>query len=393
MSSTRTTVATTHWLVSILIFAAPFCASAEVPNPPVQICIDDSTNCTAGPTSSTKGIKWHPGHYAETQSYGSISNSAVADIASLPKVQGVVQRYYWSQLEPTRGNYDFSAIHADLAKLRPHGKRLIPLLMDRAKGSGTGTALPRYLATEPGSNNGIVMRPGNNGVIARLWNSAVMDREIALSAAMAAEFDDEPLFEGLRFPEITAGMTPGADGVPSDYTIENMISQYKRLATAARQHWKHTNVFMNTNSLGGEYGPLQIIEHNYQIGGVGAGGPDVLPPAANDHQLAGDRVIARSPDRSKGDDPAKFLRDYRGTIPVLHSVQTPELGGKEGTFLPAELADYIILHVGETHMSWVMAPSSVKINWASYIKPYLAGNPRPTNQACPTRYAAGCDTR
>jgi hypothetical protein len=377
----------------VLFVAGPNVGSAQSePNPPSILCIDDSTNCAATePALTATGIKWHPGHYAETQTYGAIPNSAVTDISGLKNVRGVVQRYNWSQLEPTRGNYDFSAIRADLDKLRPHGKRLVPLLMDRSW-SGTSTVcLPAYLATEPGSNNGIVIKP-SGGVVARIWNPVVMDRMIALSAAMAKEFDNEPLFEGLRFEEITPAMSPGASGVPSDYTVSALVSQWNRLASASRQHWKRTNVFFNTNTLGGVNGALQIIEHAYQTG-IGVGGPDVIPPGAADHQIAGDRVIARKPNTAKGDDPTKFVRDYRGSIPIFHSVQTPQLGGKEGTFTPQALADYIIPGVGSTHMSWVIAPSSVTINWVDYIRPYLANSPRATVQTCPTNYLAGCDTR
>lgn len=389
MKSTRLAAATKLVIALAMAATTTGVGMAQTrPLPPSPVCIDDSENCV----THKLGIKWNPGHYAETQTYGYIPSSAVTDISTLPDVQGIVQRYNWSTLEPSRGKYDFSAIHSDLAKLRPYGKRLVVLLMDRSWAGTSTAALPGYLATEPNSNNGIVLKPNNAGVIARIWNAAVMDRMIALSAALAAEFDDEPLFEGLRFEEITPGMSPGATGVPTDYTVAALISQWTRLATASRQHWSRTNVFFNTNTLGGITGPLKIIEHGYQIGGIGAGGPDVLPPGADDHKISGDRVITRTPDTTRGDDPAKFIRDYRGRVPIFHSVQTPALGGKEGTFMPAELADYAILGAGDTHLAWVMAPSTVTINWSSHIRPYLAGNPRPTVQSCPTSYANGCAT-
>lgn len=361
--------------------------SALAPKPPSYLCVEGTADCVRD-EPATAGVKWHPGHYAETQSYGRIPDSVIADIAHVAAIRGVTQRYNWSTLEPQRGAYDFSAIDADLARLRPHGKRLIVLFMDRSWSGNSSAHLPAYLANEAGTN-GVFNHP-IYGVGASIWKDSIMDRMIALSAALAARFDREPLFEGMRFEEITPGMTPGKAGVPGDYAVLDMIRQWNRLATAAKAQWKRTNVFLNTNTLGGVAGPLEIIEHAWQVGGVGVGGPDVLPPGAGDYQIAGDRVIARTPSSRKGDNAAAFVRDYRGELPIAHSVQTPELGGKEGAFRPQQLADYSVLQVGSTHMSWVVAPPSVKINWKNDILPYLAGSPRPTVQACPKRYADGC---
>lgn len=359
--------------------------AASVPNPPTSVCAQGH-DCTAAAVGS--GVKWHPGHYAETQTYGAVPDAVISDISRVPAIRGVTQRYNWSTLEPRRGEYNFAAIYADIAKLRPHGKRLIVLFMDRSWSGDSSAHLPAYLANESGTK-GIYNHPVY-GVAASIWKEPIMDRLIALNVALAEKFDKEPLFEGMRFEEITPGMTPGDSGVPADYTVPDMIRQWNRLATAAKQAWKQTNVFLNTNSLGGVEGPLEIIEHAYKVGGVGVGGPDVLPPGAGDYQIAGDRVIARKPNSAKGDNAAAFVRDYRGELPISHSVQTPELGGKEGTFNPQQLADYAILQQGETHMSWVVAPSTVKINWQGAILPYLKASPRPTVQSCPKRYTGGC---
>jgi hypothetical protein len=381
---------TVHTSALILTLWAGGAIAASAPNPPVNVCAQGYGCAPDDEPIKGSGIKWHPGHYAETQTYGSVPDAVITDISRVSAIRGVTQRYNWSSLEPKRGLYNFTAISADLAKLRPHGKRLILLLMDRSW-SGTSTAhLPAYLLSESGTK-GIYTHPVY-GPAASTWREPIMDRLIALNAALAAKFDSEPLFEGMRFEEITPGMTPGDSGVPGDYTVPDMIRQWNRLATAAKLQWKRTNVFLNTNTLGGAAGPLEIIEHAYKIGGVGVGGPDVLPPGAGDYQIAGDRVIARRPNAAKGDNAAAFLRDYRGQLPVAHSVQTPELGGKEGTFMPTQLADYAILQVGNTHMSWVVAPSTVKINWKGHILPYLSAKPRQTLQSCPKRYVSGCTT-
>jgi hypothetical protein len=162
-----------------------------------------------------------------------------------------------------------------------------------------------------------------------------------------------------------------------------MATQWNRLADAAVAAWPHTNVFFNTNSLGGETQAKIVIDHAYQVG-VGVGGPDVLPP--NHPGTPGDRII-----RGAATNPPQF--DYRGTIPIRYSVQTPELGGHEGTWFPPDLANHAILTQGTTHMSWVRAPADVTVNWANHILPYLQGSPLPTVSACPSQYAGLCNTQ
>lgn len=369
------------------LWASEAISASTVPLPPSDVCVEEH-GCDTPSVSSGSGIKWHPGHYAEPQTYSAIPASLITDIASVSSIKGVTQRYNWSTLEPERGQYDFSAIQTDLAKLRPHGKHLIVMLVERSWSGSSSAFLPAYLSSE-GGVKGWISHPAG-GVFAALWRQPIMDRVIALNAALAARFDNEPLFEGMRFAETTMGMNAGGSGVPSDYNVYTMAAQWTRLSTAARQYWKRTNVFFNANSLNGTVYMLDLIEHGWQIGGVGGGGPDVLPPGAWDYQVPGDRVIARKPNTSKGDNAAAFVRDYRGQIPVSHSVQTPELGGKEGTFYPAQLADYAITQVGETHMSWCVAPTTVKVNWKNHILPYLRSGPRQTNQSCPKAYKNGC---
>lgn len=369
-----------------LILALLLVATSAMAQEPVCPACPEGMICTPKPVeppTPTEGTKWHPGHYAESQPSNVIPQFVINDIANVKAIRGVTQRYSWSVLEPKKGEYDFRPIMADLAKLRPHNKRLIVLVMDRSWSGPSTKHLPAYLGS------GIMKHP-LYGVNAAIWRPEVMERLIALDWAMALTFDQEPLFEGVRYEEITPGMTPGATGVPKDFTVPNMVREWKRLAVESKRHWKRTNVFFNTNSLGGVSGPLEIIEAAWREG-VGVGGPDVIPPGANDYQLHGDRVIARNPSAAKKDKASQFVRDYRGEIPIAYSVQTPELGGKEGTFYPQQLADYALGQQRATHMSWVVAPSTVKVNWRNHILPYLSANPRPTVQSCPKRYV-GCVT-
>jgi hypothetical protein len=214
-----------------------------------------------------------------------------------------------------------------------------------------------------------------------------MDRLIALVTALLAEYDDEPLLEIIQLEEITPG---GASTNGYLYSTSAMITQWRRLFLAAHTASQHTLCAVATNTLGGVTGPLNLIEYAYQSAPmVAVGGPDIIPPGAADYQIAGDRVFMRNPDTSRGDNPSLFIRDYRGTIACREGVQTPSLGGKEGTFYPAELAAYGCTTLGITHFTWVIAPTATNIvNWENHIYPYLQGSPLSTASTFPSRLTA-----
>jgi hypothetical protein len=168
-----------------------------------------------------------------------------------------------------------------------------------------------------------------------------------------------------------------------------MITQWRRLYAAFQATSQHTMMGSATNTLGGVTGPLNLVEYAYQNAPmVAVGGPDIIPPGANDYQIGGDRVWMQNPSTAKGDNPALFLRDYRGTIPCRQGVQTPSLGGKEGTFYPAALAEYGCTTLRITHFTWVVAPTNVTVNWNNHIYPYLQGTPLATETDFPSRLTA-----
>ena len=61
-----------------------------------------------------------------------------------PRFQGAQIMYSWRQLEPARGEYDFSVIRDDCKYLAAHGKRLFVQLQD-ATFMNSNVGVPDYL--------------------------------------------------------------------------------------------------------------------------------------------------------------------------------------------------------------------------------------------------------
>lgn len=351
------------------------------PAAPHAICVGDPANCVSAEASAPR-IKWHPGHYLISDTIGRLPESHVRALAAEPLLTGVRQRYWWATLEPRRGQYDFSVIEADLARLRRIGKRLVITVADRSWDGAAATGrLPDYLAQDAAYGGGWFVKPNGMGVIARVWDPTVMDRILALYAALGARFDAEPDVEGVVLGETS----PGFNASPSGYSRGTLAAQLKRQVSAVRAAWPTSNVFLYTNSLVGELAGL--IEH-CTVNRVGIGGPDVLPPPHKG--ILGDRLLM-------GTEPGA-TRDYRGQTPIGYEVQSPELCGKEGCFAPAVLRDYAVDTLRVTHLFWTKFgtkkdTADAKYSWELGIRPAIQATQGRINTACPANYAEACSSR
>lgn len=161
-------------------------------------------------------VKWNPGHYVQLG--GSAEDTLVqrtfADIKPLPNMRGVQTRLTWRELEPTKGNYDFSRIdrHIEYAKAA-NGKKLFVMISTKAFSAGT-RPLPDYMYTS--TYGGGVYRISINGVEATgseattgqniaLYNAAVRDRLVALVKAIGNRYNRNNTFQGIVFNETALG--------------------------------------------------------------------------------------------------------------------------------------------------------------------------------------------
>jgi hypothetical protein len=98
---------------------------------------------------------------------------------------------------------------------------------------------------------------------------------------------------------------------------------------------------------------------------VGVGGPDVFPPPHG--PTMGERIY-------RGEVGGI---DYRGRMLAGFSIQTPELGGREGTFTPQQLFDHCVGTNRCKYMFWVRNTThgGPEQKWDTGILPFIRANP------------------
>ena len=360
-------------LAAIALILASF-PLVGAPVPPSNLCVDDK--CTPAENTPTSRIKWNPGHYMlvfRGESMSTVLQSRVPEICREPALKGLQYRVQWHDLEPARGQYDFRAIDDLYEALAACDKRLVLQIMAVEFGTtSTAEIVPEYILKESQFNGGVAKT--NSGYMARLWEAPVMDRLLQLSAALAARYDTKPFFEAIVLAETATS------GVESGYSPEAWIGQLKRSIPVMVSQWPSTNVIVFNNYLQGSSDQQFVDFVNFlRTSRAVLGGPDVLPPP---HSGSKSERIYRGEIGGK---------DLRGLMPVAFAVQTPELGGKEGSFTPAELAEHCVGTNRCGHMFWIrnVNVGGTEQNWDTGILPFIRRQPA-THRSCPASYDGSC---
>ena len=359
-------------LVLALMLSVRAVAQAEAPKPPTQFCVD--MQCTSTPAPSTDGVKWHPGHYMlvfEGDSVDVVLKSRIPEICREPALQGLQYRIRWHELETSKNVYSFREVDDIYAALKACNKRLVlqVLAVDFSSTDGTGI-VPDYMLNNPEYNGGVVQTTA--GYKAKLWESAVMDRLVAVYDALGRRYDAMPNFEGVIVAETAFG------GLPEGYTATAWIEQLKRAIPTIVSAWPKTNVIVFNNfiqaSTTEQFVDFVSFLHSSR---VSIGGPDVLPPPHAGSK--GERIYRGEIDGL----------DRRGKMPAAFAVQTPELGGKEGSFTPQQLYDMCVKTNQCGHIFWIRNNymGGAAQQWDTGILPFIRQNPR-TVDSCPSRYTS-----
>jgi hypothetical protein len=378
-----------HYIASLaaLLGIASSCAiAAAEPSPPTNVC---ANGACAADVSASGSIQWHPGHYMSIRSRHRNPDKELPFIDAIgnePSIQGVVVQWLWRDLEITKGNYDFSSIDTYLKKISslPTRKRLIIRIEERGFSSQTVTSVPNYLKSDTGYNGGEV--PMANGVVARIWEGPVMDRLIALYAALAAKYDGNPSVEGISMSETSIGFST-AYPAPATFSNGALLTQFKRHVIASRSQWRHSQVFVSTNYLGSDAQMEDLIKTSVTSKAT-VGGPDVFTRAwveSGKRALQSD-VIVRG---EAGSD-----TDYRGNVAIKAEVQDTELGGYIATFTPAELYDVAFNINHANYIFWdrndyAGGPAQ---QWSTGILPFIQSVNGKTYTQCPASFGNSCNT-
>jgi len=241
------------------LLLAPLRAAAE-PNPAL----------VAGKPAE---VKWYPGHYVMLANNQPRTNWQA--IAGKKNFVGGQRIYTWRQLEPELGRYDFSAIEADIAMLRGQKQRLFLEIWDNHFLGESTPPVPDYLLA-PAYQGGIA-HPAHHQKVTRTkrWIPAVMDRYLALVAALGQRFDNDLNFAGLIHTETAMEWEgPGFE----DMTFAAYHQQMLRLVEASRKAFPHTPVLVFGNWYPfGKHDVLTELANTALKRGVGWGGPDLTP--------------------------------------------------------------------------------------------------------------------
>jgi hypothetical protein len=395
-----------------------------------------------GPGSSDTGgsgssIKWHPGHYVWLDYHASqAEHFALMDTLTADSTITGFQLYVrWSAIEgSTKADYSpgFALIDAYLAKLKTlqTPKRLIVGLVERAFGCFPGepcsyastpycdpssaqfddpmckTAyeahcassagmFPSYLVTDPNYNGAYVCSPyqtrwsGSLVSAARIWDApnangeSVMGRLSAVSEALAAGagghagYDQDPSFEMYEMGETALGVSGNG------FSSQNEAAQLKAWFDVSKAAWKHTQVRLVANYLGGD-GPVgkggtmaDMLSHATAGGGVIVGGPDVVPM----EESQAFRIFRGG---------TTDLPDQRGVVPWIAEVQGDFT--IHGSWSPAQMYDtaYNVEHM--SYMIWLYNTwdGSPAQQWSAAILPLIHSVHGQVHAECPTAYGYRC---
>ena len=330
----------------------------------------------AAPATHAQGVKWHPGHYLKMNSGAAQAEDFrhIDEISREPAIKGVQVRIWWYELERSKNVYDFSKIDAYLRKLKslPTAKRLVVRIMDRKFQTTSRTGIiPNYLMSDPIYKGGLVIQRTNSpGYVARLWEAPVMDRLIALYAALGSRYDGESYLEGFITEETTLSLGDKR-GWPAGYSQEALLKQYLRFVASVRQTMPHTNLFIGTNFLGNDAQMGTLLQSMFEAS-LGASGPNVMPTHITQAQRVWTGLTGA---------------DYRGAMAIGPSIEPNELGGSHGDNTPKQIYDFAYKTLQVNYLfwpynTWIGSPAQ---KWSTGILPFLRTNP-PVRTTCPLAY-------
>jgi len=374
--------------------------ASAAPKPPT-LCAGAAA-CVAQSTTgvpSSQSIKWHPGHYAALDGMLRASNRSalmaehmvqIEEIAREPNVAGVQLYVQWSALEgDTPGDYaaGMAMLQNYLDALAPSGKRLMVALFHVQFGGYPPDDLslffPSYVWKNPSGQYGTTAM--RNGITSRVWQQATMDRLIHQMQAYGARFDSDPYFEMVALGETSVAIDTGVDG----FSNTNLLAQFKRLYTATRAAWPRTALRLAANYVGSDGQTADLISFCVGVR-CAIGGPDVIPS----EDIQANRIFSGGGGGT----------DYRGILPFVAEVQSPELGGHEGTWTPFELYDHSmngnasagINATRPQYFIWLRNTWSggAAQQWSTGILPFIRSvNGAVSSTACPKGYTNGCSSQ
>lgn len=190
---------------------------------------------------------------------------------------GAQVMYTWRELEPKKGEYDFSKIEQAVLYLKEHHKKLFIQLQD-ATFDPNNIAVPEYLLTEAYDGGAVYQHDDDGkpeGWVAKRWDANVQKRFGALLKALGDEFDGR--VEGINLQETAIGVEKD----PS-FDENRYVEGIKANMTAMKRAFSSSTTMQYANFMPGEWLPWEdkgYLKSIYLYGdkiGVGLGAPDLM---------------------------------------------------------------------------------------------------------------------
>ena len=238
------------------------------PAPPQQSAQKPAAKPVTQPEQKRKLVReQNPGHYIAVNRWDTRRNMLDA---LRPGVRGLQKRYYWAELEPRWGQYDFEQLEADLDLLESQGKRLVVFVEDKSFNNDIPT--PGYLSS-------LTARNRKGGYTAIRWKPYVVERFKLLIDEIGRRYDGHPAFEGIAIQESEPGFN---DAVRRQYGYRPEIYRDAVIdvLTSAAQSIPTSTVFWYMNFFPENRDYIVAIANKVGPQGVAVGGPDVLPDNA-----------------------------------------------------------------------------------------------------------------
>ena len=187
--------------------------------------------------------------------------------------------YSWRQLEPKKGEYDFSIIHEDYNYLLSYDKQLFIQFQDLSFNTRY-KPIPDYLMTAEFAG-GCTQTFNDNGVaegwVAKKWNPNVQNRFALLMKELGKEFDGK--IEGINLQESAVGARGDVD---TTFTHQRYAECLKENMLSLKKAFPNSTTMQYANFMPGEWLPWEdkgFLRSIYEYGemiGVGLGGPDLM---------------------------------------------------------------------------------------------------------------------
>ncbi|MCG8310911.1 MAG: hypothetical protein MI975_26215 [Cytophagales bacterium] len=195
------------------------------------------------------------------------------------RFKGAQIMYSWKDLEPKKGQYDFSKIRKDYEYLGKYKKKLFIQLQD-VTFNKKYKAIPPYLNSDE-YDGGAILAYSDHGLpegwVAKRWNKKVRERFALLLIALGKEFDGK--IEGINLQETSIGVIPKTD---TTFSEQKYVAGLKANMLTLKKAFPNSTTIIYANFIPGEFLPWVdkgYLKGIYKYGeeiGVGLGAPDLM---------------------------------------------------------------------------------------------------------------------